>query len=124
MLDKAAVYDRFAELFFLKADIYNKQKNAQAEIDAIEAGLALDSLNYTGYYYFLAENHMLRGEYAKAQVAYKHYLGKDKKQQNALRARQQLKTVHLPSVPWLPVRKKRGKYSSRPTGISIGLPWT
>ncbi len=95
VLDKAAAYDRFAELFFLKADIYNKQKNAQAEIDAIEAGLALDSLKYTGYYYFLAENHMLRGEYAKAQAAYKHYLGKDKKQQNALRARQQLKNCEF-----------------------------
>ncbi len=95
VLDKAAVYDRFAELFFLKADIYNKQKDKEAENRAIEEGLALDSLKYTGYYFFLAENYMLRGDYEKARKAYGQYLEKDKKQQNAARAREQLKNCEF-----------------------------
>lgn len=91
VLEKAAAYDRFAELFFLKADIYNKQKDRQSEIEAIEEGLALDSLKYPAYYFFLGEDYMLQGDYEKAQVAYEQYLKKDKKQQNAARARQQLR---------------------------------
>lgn len=106
LLDKTAVFDRFAELYFLKADIYNKQKNRQAEIEAIEQGLALDSLKYTGYYYFLAENYMLRGEYEKARTAYKQYLKKDKKQQNAVRARQQLKNCEF-AIQALAAGKKK-----------------
>lgn len=94
-LEKAAAYDRFAELAFLKADICNKQKDREAESRAIEEGLALDSLKYTGYYFFLAENYMLRGEYEKARKAYTQYLEKDKRQQQAVRAQGQLKNCEF-----------------------------
>lgn len=91
VLEKAAAYDdRFAELYFLRADIYNKLKDTEGEIQAIEQGLALDSVKYTGYYFFLAEDYMSQGKYKQAERAYRKYLEKDKKQQRAARARKQL----------------------------------
>lgn len=91
ILDQVAAYDQFPELYFLKADICNKLKNRKAEILAIEKGLEMDSVRYTGYYFFLAENYMLQGDYEEARFAYEQYLEKDKKQQHAFRAGQQLK---------------------------------
>lgn len=95
VLEKAAAYDRFPELYFLRADIYNKQKNKKAEIEAIEEGLGLDSAKYSGYYFFLAENYMSLGNYEEAQLAYRKYLEKDKRQQNAGQARRQLENCEF-----------------------------
>ncbi len=94
-LDKAEEAGRFAEACFLRADIYNKQKNKETEIEAIEAGLELDSMRYTGYYFFLAEDYMALGNYEKAGFAYEQYLKKDKKQQHAVRARKQRKNCEF-----------------------------
>lgn len=95
VLEKAATFSAMPEIWFLKADIYNKLKNPESEIEAIEQGLAIDSVKYTGYYYFLAENYLARGDYDRARRTYTAYLEKDKKQHHGVRARRQLRNCEF-----------------------------
>lgn len=87
LAEKAKEIDAYFVLpYLLQADIFHKEKNKEAEIQAIEQAVRLDSLKGHGYYYFvLAEGYFDRGEYRVARQYYHLYLQKDKR----LRAKEQ-----------------------------------
>lgn len=90
LLDKASGLDNtFAELYFLRADIYKKLGDDDRETEAMQEGLARDSVKYTSYYYFLGDKYIGRGDYALALGCYDRYLKWDKKRIYALQAGQQ-----------------------------------
>lgn len=96
VLQKAIGYDSCcAELYFLKADIYNKQKDTLQEKEAMEKGLALDSVNYPMYYFYLGENYRKNGGYQKALVNYSAYLRKDKKKVKASWVQRQMENCEF-----------------------------
>lgn len=91
-LDKALDYDsRFMEVWLLKADIYNRQKDTAGEISAIRKAFTIDSLKHTSYYYLLADCLYNRGDYQEASCYFAAYLEKDKKQNRAALARKKLR---------------------------------
>lgn len=80
-LYKSEELDRgFPELYLLRADIYNREKNTEGEITSIRKAFSLDSLKYTSYYYLLADCYYSVGDYSNALVFYDQYIRKDKKQ--------------------------------------------
>lgn len=91
MLEQAQKYDDgFAELYFLRADAYQKLGNVSEEMQAIRRGLALDSLSYPAYYFFLAERYFQQGNYESARENFHYYLERDKHLNYEVHARKQL----------------------------------
>lgn len=91
LLNKAKGYDgNFSGLYLLEADIYNKKREREKEIRAIEQALTIDSLkNHPFYFFVLAESSFDAANYEKALEFYRLYLSRDKRQQMALQARKQ-----------------------------------
>ncbi|MDL2251248.1 OmpA family protein [Odoribacter sp. OttesenSCG-928-J03] len=89
-LEKASGYDDFAELYFLRADIYNRLKNCEQEVYYIKKGLALDSVKFSAYYFILGDYHFEKSNYAAAATFYAQYLKHDKRLNKAYIAKRQL----------------------------------
>ncbi len=91
LLEKAAKTDSgFAELYLLRADVYDRTGETEREIESVLAAFRIDPAKYSGYYYSLAACYFKLGNYTEALNHYQNYLQKDKRLRYEAEARKNI----------------------------------
>jgi outer membrane protein OmpA-like peptidoglycan-associated protein/tetratricopeptide (TPR) repeat protein len=76
LFEEAIIHDnRFFEAYMMLGDIKSKQKKYSEAVSAYRIAVSIDSLFYRPVFFNLAGAEMMSGEYARALVHFKVYLG-------------------------------------------------